>query len=403
MQSTPIGQVWLRLDPVTDAATAPVSAIALDGGGNLWFGAAALDGIRRLVPQAFNAVPTAGEASPQRPVWGQPQALDLAAMFELPDPGEPMDLTGMDRAGDLLWFVGSHRGTRLDLDPELGDAQNLTRLTRMEPIHRRACLGSARIEAEGLPEPRDLALLPIGDGGNALTRALYADPHLGPYFAPGPNPTTQAAPHPWVGLGLAGLACRAGRLWIGLSGPVLGGFAVLLEVEPQEERRCVLGLHPIGVDGRPYRKHLVFLHGRGVQALRWQGDTLLILAAAGADGGGQPGIYALREAAKLGADSLTLADAPRLRLLLPLGDAAKPGNRPFTMELYDRLGQPGVMIVPGNPQSTGSGSPAGVVAEVYALTAGAGESLPDTPRQSNPARFHIRRRSALQALPGDGR
>ena len=368
MQSTPIGQVLFRLEPATDAATAPVSAIALDNGGNLWLGAAALDGIRRLDPQVSGAASATGDAAPARPVWGQSQAVDLGAMFELPDPGDPMDLTGMDHAGDRLWFIGSHRGTRLDLDPELSDAQNLSRLSRVEPIQRRACLGNARITAAGLPQPRDLALLPIGDGGNDLTRALFSDPHLAPSFAPKHGSTVEGGLSGCGVPGLAGLAYNAGRLWIGLSAPVLGGFAVLLEIEPREERRCILGLQPIGVDGRPYRKHLVFLDGLGVQALRWQGDSLLILAGAGAEGAaGQPGIYQLREAAKLGADSLTLADDARLTLLLPLADPSMHRNRPLTMELYDGLGQPGVMVVPGNPQPTASGSPAGMVADVFPL------------------------------------
>ena len=308
----------------------------------------------------------------------------------------------MDHAGDRLWFIGSHRGRRLDLDPELSDAQNLSRLSRVEPIQRRACLGHARITAEGLPQPRDLALLPIGDGGNDLTRALLTDPHLGPSFAPRLGSMAVDALNGCEGPGLAGLAYNAGRLWIGLSAPVLGGFAVLLEIEPREERRCILGLQPIGVDRRPYRKHLVHLNGLGVQALRWQGDSLLILAGVGAEGAaGQSGIYQLRDAAKLGADSLTLADDARLTLRLPLADPSTPGNRPLTMELYDGLGQPGVMVVPGTPPTTGSGSP-GVVAEVYVLNAVAGESLPETPRQTTPPRFRIRRRSALQALPDAG-
>ncbi|HYN77756.1 MAG TPA: DUF3616 domain-containing protein [Lamprocystis sp. (in: g-proteobacteria)] len=369
MQSTPIGQVLLRLDPATDAAAGPVSAIALDGGGTLWLGAAALDGIRRLVPQGSGAAPAAGNAVPEGSIWGQPRAVDLGAMFELPDPGDPMDLTGMACAGDRLWFVGSHRGRRLDLDPALSDAQNLNRLSRVEPIHRRACLGHARITATGLPQPRDLALLPIGDGGNHLTRALVTDPHLGPSFTPRLGPLAGDARNACDGPGLAGLAYNAGRLWIGLSAPVLGGFAVLLEIEPREQRRCILGLQPIGVDGRPYRKHLVQINGLGVQALRWHGDSLLILAGGGADGAaGEPGIYELREASKLRSDSLTLADDPRLGLLLPLAEESTPGGGcPRAMELYDGLGQPGVMVVPGDPGPTGRGAPAGVVADIYAL------------------------------------
>lgn len=367
MQPIPIGQVQLRFGQAIDAASIPgqVSAIALDDGGHLWFGADPLDGLLRLVPKVAGDQPAKRGASSARPGWTDPSALDLAAMLDLPNPGESMDLTGLACAGDLLWFIGSHAGARLRPDPALSDAQNLERLTWVEPIHRRACLGYAQVRADRLPEPRDLALLPIEDGGNALTRALAEDPHLAAYFAPGPIPMAEN------GLELAGLGCRAGRLWVGFSGPVLGGFAVVLEVEPRVESPCVLRLEPIGPEGRPYRKYLVDLGGRGVQGLRWQGDSLLILSGPVTDpaadpAAGQPGLYRLRGAAQLSADSLTLADNPRLTLLQPLTGSLQ-GDRPRAMERYDGLGRPGVMVVSSTLHTSRWGAADGLSAEVFAL------------------------------------
>lgn len=294
-------------------------------------------------------------------------------MFELPNPGETpnqtMDLTGLDRSGDRLWFIGSQAGTRLSPDPDLSEAENLRRLTRMAPIARRACLGSVRLQGERLPEPQDLALLPIQEdgqeGGNDLLRALAKDPHLGPCAAPGGMAT---ADH---GLTVAGLAARSGRVWVGLSGSVLGGFAVLLELEPHELRRCILDLNPIGLGGRPYRKHLIDLKGLGVRALRWRGDDLLILSGPppcqpSHRAAGQPGIYQVRGAISLGDDSLTLAGDPRLELIQPLA-AAPEGESPATMELYDGLGQPGVMVAYRNPLTARRVAPDGVLADVFTL------------------------------------
>jgi len=367
MQPIPIGQVQLRFGQAVDAASIPgqVSAIALDGGGHLWFGAAPLDGLLRLLPTAAGDQTVKRGASSARPGWTDPSALNLATMLDLPNPGESMDLTGLACVGELLWFIGSHAGARLRPDPALSDAQNLERLTWVEPIHRRACLGCAQVRADRLPEPRDLALLPIEDGSNALTRALAKDPHLAAYFAPGPIPMAEN------GLELAGLGCRAGRLWIGFSGPVLGGFAVVLEVEPRVESPCVLRLEPIGLEGRPYRKYLVDLGGRGVQGLRWQGDSLLILAGPVTDpaadpAAGQPGLYRLRGAAQLSADSLTLADDPRLTLLQPLTGSLQ-GDRPRAMERYDGLGRPGVMVVSSALHTSRWGAADGVSAEVFPL------------------------------------
>jgi hypothetical protein len=358
MQPIPIGQVLLRFDR-SAAAAAPdqVAAIALDDAGDLWLGAVRWDAILRLTPEA------AGGAS-KRTTWASQAAVEVAAMLDLPDPGDPLDLTGMACTADHLWFIGSHAGTRRLPDPELSDAENLERLRYVEPIHRRALIGRARLKAGRLPEPADLAVLPIGEGGNDLTRVLATDPHLGTRFTPGPVPMAEN------GLGLAGLACRAGRLWIGLSAPVMGGYAVVLELEPYEERPGVIGLESIGLDGRPYRKHLIDLNGRGVHALRWHNDALLILAGPGpcpSVTAGPPGVYRLREAARLSTDSLIGADDARLTLMLPLAAPASPTECTRAIEVYDGLGKPGLMVVSGKPQARSWGSLEGVSADVYAL------------------------------------
>ena len=64
-------------------------------------------------------------------------------------------------------------------------------------------------------------------------------------------------------------------MWLGLRGPVLRGWAVILELELEQDDD---GLDARRIDGRRrYRKHLFESGGLGVRDLALDGDDLLIL------------------------------------------------------------------------------------------------------------------------------
>jgi Protein of unknown function (DUF3616) len=65
-----------------------------------------------------------------------------------------------------------------------------------------------------------------------------------------------------------------------LRGPVLRGWAVILEVELEEDndQRSTLRLKAIGPNARLYRKPFLHLGGLGIRDLCAQGSDLLILA-----------------------------------------------------------------------------------------------------------------------------
>jgi hypothetical protein len=77
-----------------------------------------------------------------------------------------------------------------------------------------------------------------------------------------------------------GLAVVEDRVFIGLRGPVLRGWAIILEVEPvaDRDRADRLRLRKIGDKGERYRKHFLALEGMGIRDLRRDGDDLLVLA-----------------------------------------------------------------------------------------------------------------------------
>jgi hypothetical protein len=118
---------------------------------------------------------------------------------------------------------------------------------------------------------RTAAQLYGDDKGNDLTEALGKDEHLGSFLAiPGKD----------NGFDIEGLAVAGERLFIGLRGPVLRGWAVILEVELKEdnEHRSTLRLKAIGPNDRSYQKHFLHLGGLGIRDLCAQGCDLLILA-----------------------------------------------------------------------------------------------------------------------------
>ncbi len=104
------------------------------------------------------------------------------------------------------------------------------------------------------------------DKGDELTEALQHDLHLGPFLGiPGKD----------NGFDIEGLAVAGKRIFLGLRGPMLRGWAVILEVAvAADATACILRLQPIGPQGCLYRKHFLQLGGLGIRDL----CDLLILA-----------------------------------------------------------------------------------------------------------------------------
>ena len=55
------------------------------------------------------------------------------------------------------------------------------------------------------------------------------------------------------GFDIEGVAARGERLFLGLRGPMLRGWAMLLELRAERTADDTLALGPIGASGRPYR------------------------------------------------------------------------------------------------------------------------------------------------------
>ncbi|MBI3796748.1 MAG: DUF3616 domain-containing protein [Deltaproteobacteria bacterium] len=194
---------------------------------------------------------------------------------------EEADIEGLDFRDDYLWLVGSHSLKRKQPEENKSAEENVKRLEKVSSDGNRFLLARIPlVEENGLPtlkkavaqhDKRLTASQLSGDSAsNDLMAALRQDEHLPPFFA---------IPSKDNGFDIEGLAVVSKRLFIGLRGPVLRGWAIILEVEPEEKDNdaSTLKLKNIGPGHRPYRKHFLQLGGLGIRDLCVQDSDLLIL------------------------------------------------------------------------------------------------------------------------------
>lgn len=192
------------------------------------------------------------------------------------------DLEGLAYEDGYLWLVGSHSLKRKKPKLEEGSEKARKYLAKVSGDGNRYLLARIPIEesngtyvlakkVKDKGKNRTAAQLHGDDKGNDLMEALAKDKHLEPFLA---------IPSKDNGFDIEGLAVAGGHLFIGLRGPVLRGWTVILEVAPEENKKdpATLELKPIGSDDRPYRKHFLQLGGLGIRDLCVLGDDLLILA-----------------------------------------------------------------------------------------------------------------------------
>lgn len=269
-----------------------LSAVAFVGA-DMWVGADEGQGIVRL--------PTKDKGK----TWEAAEVSLLDKVLDLPGKKE-IDLEGMDwdAASEHLWLVGSHslkrKKARDDDDPE----PLVERLGTVEADKNRYVLARVPLEvaAEGsrlmrkdeFTDTKFAAQLECETPGpfrNALFDALQADPHFKRFVQRQLDGKDDKLGIPGKdnGLDIEGLAFagttdeNAARLFIGLRGPVLRGWAAVLEVQVTATRdggtnAGRLTLKTIGEDGRPHRRIFLDLDGLGVRDLCFRGDDLLILA-----------------------------------------------------------------------------------------------------------------------------
>ncbi|MBC7446838.1 MAG: DUF3616 domain-containing protein [Hymenobacteraceae bacterium] len=280
----------------------------------------------------------------------------LADYLRIPAPPEDppdaveADLEGIDYADGYLWLVGSHSRKRGQAVAGKSAKKNLKKLADVDTDPNRWLL--ARIPVVGVAEGAP-TLARTADAGrtaaqlrgttrtNDLLQALRADEHLAPFLAiPGKD----------NGFDIEGLAAvPEGRLLLGLRGPVLRGWAVVLEVapEPRPDDPTTLRLRRLGADGRRYRKHFLVLGGLGVRDLCRDGDDVLVLAGPSMDLDGPATIFRWRGGAQAFEEAQVVSGAalePIIELPVGRGDdhpegiavyRAPTGDEPRLVVVHD--------------------------------------------------------------------
>ncbi len=225
----------------------------------------------------------------------------LNEYIDLPDDAsEEIDIEGLDYSDHYLWIVGSHSLKRDKPDDDSkklkkrvkalakvkNDANRYT-IARI-PIIKDAKTGEYMLHKTcEHPEEKGKILkaakLKAGKKKSKLSKALKKDKHLKKFMKiPGKD----------NGFDIEGILVINKRIFLGLRGPVLRGWAVILEIAVKE-KKGKLKLKKIGRHKQKYRKHFIDLRGMGVRELAVAGENLLILAGPTLDCDGIMTLYRL--------------------------------------------------------------------------------------------------------------
>jgi hypothetical protein len=326
--------------------------------GDLWLGSDEGTRLDRLSPLAPDE-------------YGRHLAPDLAEVLDLPgESEEEIDVEGLAADDGFLWIAGSHSVRRPG--PEVGaddEAKQVRRLARTRRGGNQHLLARVPLVATGgngpgwarkAPQGR-AARLPGGRRRNGLTDALRDDRHLAPFLdLPGKD----------NGFNVEGLACGDGRMFLGLRGPVLTGWAVilLLSPEPDPDDAGSLRLAPVGGRKRVYRKIFLDLHGLGIRDLVFDAGSLLILAGPTMPLDGDAVVLRWRDAFAADDDALVSRDRLERILDLPYGAGGEEGvDHPEGMALLREGERRSLLVVYDSPSDRRRAGQAGILADRFRL------------------------------------
>jgi hypothetical protein len=196
-----------------------------------------------------------------------------------------IDIEGIDFENHYLWVTGSHGLKRKKPSNDDPVKKQIRHIAKVEAEPNRYLL--ARIPlvkddktgelalCKSCPHPDDpdkkltAARLKGDANANELMDALKNDKHLKNFLKiPGKD----------NGFDIEGLALDGSRIFLGLRGPVLRGWAIILEIETKEVDKHTLELKSIGPKGKKYKKHFLDLAGMGIREITPAGKDLLVLA-----------------------------------------------------------------------------------------------------------------------------
>jgi hypothetical protein len=349
-----------ELDHVPEPVRGDLSAVAVCEDA-LWTANDGFAAVERLVSRDGSA-------------YAEHERFHFGDVFDLPaGPHGPMDIEGLDVDGGYLWAVGSHGLVRGKALPERQDAQEaFGRLAVLEREPNRCFLGRVpmvrpatgapfqlrtEVPAIGQVPPRRAACLEMSAETSVLERLLADDQHLAPALA---------WPSKENGFDIEGLAVRGERVFLGLRGPVLGRWAVILELRLGERAPAMLEPMPLASDGRLYRKYFLHLDGLGLRDLCAEGDDLLLLAGPTMDLDWPVVLYRWRGALTQDGETVTPHERLERALALPYGEVRETAEGLAVLRRDGSLCELLIVYDPPGPQRQHADG-AGVDADIFIL------------------------------------
>lgn len=241
---------------------------------DLWLACDESTGIERLTIQEDGS-------------YGNHKSFHLDSYLKLFSTEIEVDIEGLSFCENYLWFIGSHSLKRKKVKfSKGGDERQLKRLADVSSDPNRYIIaripfeedpdqeGSLRLvtKKENPDKPGEFftaAQLKGNENGNALMDLLKEDIHIKD-FIPIPGKDN--------GFDIEGLAISDGRMFVGLRGPVLRGWAIILELRFEDADRNVLELQQQVDSSAFYKKYFIRLEGLGIRELCIDGQDILILA-----------------------------------------------------------------------------------------------------------------------------
>lgn len=342
-----------------DTLRGQLSAV-VQAGGHLWLASDECNSVERLTRT------DAGE-------YGDHRMFPLADVLDLAAGDEEIDIEGLDFADGYLWLTGSHSLKRRKAKPGKDPKKQIRRLADLRADGNRYLLARVPlVQAEGgewtLARTRGdegaaggAARLMGSDRGNLLTEVLRMDEHLGPFLSiPGKD----------NGLDIEGIAAHGERVFLGLRGPVLRGWAVVLELRLEEAGPGLLGLGAVEGSDRPYLKHFLDLRGLGVRDLCFHGSDLLILAGPTMDLDGPAAVYRWRHALRADEEALLGPDELEEVVSVPYGTGEHDAwDHPEGLAVYtpERGEAEQLLVVYDSPEARRKHGESSVRADLFPL------------------------------------
>lgn len=348
-----LSRVLLRFQSNFSALLQDLSAVTFTPDGSLWVGSDETTHLERL-------------SSAESCIFDNHCSFNLGDFITLEKESEEIDIEGLCYQQGYLWVVGSHSPKRKKAKGKNSE-DDMQRLATLKSEKNRYIL--ARIPCQNGQLFKDFydknlhlsaACLKTTSTGNLLTDALIDDPHLGLFIKAG-------LPSKENGFDVEGLAVCGDKIFLGLRGPVLRGWAVILELKLEEVEPGILGLKKIGTQGELYQKHFLDLNGLGVRELCFDGEDLIILAGPTMTLDGELRIFRWHQVLNYNEHTLTGQNSEQLEVLFDLPFKIG-GDRAEGLALMPCLGEKkALLVVYDSPTADRIVEESAVFADVFRL------------------------------------